>query len=87
MYVAKMLTGLTHMIIGVVVMKPLIAIVGMCVMSLVKGLVINGLRRALHGHEEHSDDHRFENEVTHPNRLHKAHHNVQIQFTNRDFWP
>ena len=85
MYVAKMLTSLTRMIIGVVVMKPLIAIVGMCVMSLVKGFVTNGLRHALHGHEEHSDNHRFENDVTHSNSLHKAHHNVQIQFTHPDF--
>ena len=87
MHVAKMLTSLTHMIIGVVVIKPLIAIVSMCMMRLVKGLVINGLRHALHSHEEQSDNHQFENDVTHPDRLHKAHHNVQIQFTNRDFWP
>ena len=87
MYVAEMLASLALVLIGAAVMKRRVAIVIMSVMSLVKRFVINGHRHAFHSHEEHSDNHRFENEVTHPNRLHKAHHNVQIQFTNRDFWP
>ena len=87
MNMAKMLARLAVVIVRVAVVKPLIAIVSMRMMRLVKGLVINGLRHALHSHEEHSDNHQFENDVTHPDRLHKAHHNVQIQFTNRDFWP
>ena len=87
MNVAKMFASLAVVIVSIAVVKPLIAVVSMCVMCLVKRLLIYWLRHAFNSYEEHSDHHRFENEVTHPNRLHKAHHNVQIQFTNRDFWP
>ena len=85
MYVAKMLASFALAVIGIAVMKPLIAIVSMSVMCLVKGLLINRLRYALHSHEEHSDDHQFENCVTHLNSLHKARQNVQVQFTHPDF--
>ena len=85
MYVAKVLASFALVVIGIAVMKPLIAIVGMSVMCLVKGLLINRLRYALHSHEEHSDDHQFEKYVTHLNSLHKARQNVQVQFTHPDF--
>ena len=85
MYVAKVLASFALVVIGIAVVKPLIAIVGMSVMCLVKGLLINRLRYALHSHEEHSDGHQFENYVTHLNSLHKMRQNVQVQFTHPGF--
>jgi len=59
--VTEMVTCLAVVVVPVAnaVVIPLIAIVSMGVMRLVKGFVINGVRHALHGHEEHSDNHRF----------------------------